>query len=997
MKRRRTLIVAAVGIMVAIAAIGQQKAAQKLLLLDWAGKAQEKAPPLAILIEMGLKDAQPKNWSAKAKVDGAKVVHREGYRFRDGDKLTADGWEVSSHKPLRGTGQMPKAVTIVLEPVASVGVVYHLAEVQPNATLSLSIKEQELENVKVPLKDVLAGKPHPIAEGRATVRLISTASVVYTGPTEDDFPAAAYGPDGTLWLAWIAYHVQEEDRRIEPPQLKQQPKDFKDYFHDGYHDQLLVKYFRNGKWSNPFAVTDARQDLMRCAIAVDKAGVAWVAYSAQRNGVYDVYVTSLTTNVPDMESHPRPKMGPETKLRPEIREFGGALCPVMATDAAGNVHVAFQTWKATRQERGRMDNLFIFSREAEGWKARAGGRGWPGGLAFSPDNKLHLACDEYNEGDYDALVHVLESGKSSAYVAGSARFEARPSVCFDTKGRLWMAYEEGHEKWGKDFGALDEKDGNPLYFGRAVKVMCVENGKQMQPVAELPPLAKRGESPDTGQKVEAIPRYAYPKIGIDGKGRVWLTYRQKFGTRYTTHPGSYWLHMARRLEGDRWSEPIELHHSDGLLDNRPVLLPHPAGGLRVIHNTDGRYTTPDVINNQLYQSYVDLPGDPPEPKLVAYQPGPAKDRKAFLKEAEDVERIRDYRIEAGGKKYQLLRGEFHRHTELSWDGGPDGSLEDMWRYGIDAAAMDWIGNGDHDNGAGREYSWWLVQKTTDAYHVKDTFTPMFTYERSVSYPHGHRNCMFAKRGIRTLPRLAEPDKTKAVANVHADDTKMLYRYLKELDGICAVHTSATSMGTDWRDNDPAVEPIVEIYQGDRMSYEKQEAPRAGYDPKSGKKPANIAGWYPDGFIDIALGKKGHKLGFQASSDHFSTHISYCIAVAERHDRAAILDALKKRHCYGATDNIILDVKSGTHIMGDEFKSAGPPTLEIKVIGTASLAKVEVLKDSEVVQSFEPKKTEFAGKWTDPKPTPGVHYYYVRVQQADSELAWSSPMWIEFAK
>ena len=38
-------------------------------------------------------------------------------------------------------------------------------------------------------------------------------------------------------------------------------------------------------------------------------------------------------------------------------------------------------------------------------------------------------------------------------------------------------------------------------------------------------------------------------------------------------------------------------------------------------------------------------------------------------------------------------------------------------------------------------------------HARDAFTPMFTYERSVAYPMGHRNCMFAKRGVRTLPRL----------------------------------------------------------------------------------------------------------------------------------------------------------------------------------------------------------------------------------------------------
>ena len=149
---------------------------------------------------------------------------------------------------------------------------------------------------------------------------------------------------------------------------------------------------------------------------------------------------------------------------------------------------------------------------------------------------------------------------------------------------------------------------------------------------------------------------------------------------------------------------------------------------------------------------------------------------------------------------------------ISGDGGNDGPLEDMWRYGIDAASMDWLGNGDHDNGNGREYTWWLTQKTTDAFYLPKAFTPMFSYERSVSYPEGHRNVVFAQRGVRTLPRLPISD-----ARVHepAPDTNMLYKYLKKFDGVCASHTSVGSMGTDWRDNDPVVEPLVEIYQGDR--------------------------------------------------------------------------------------------------------------------------------------------------------------------------------------
>jgi hypothetical protein len=252
--------------------------------------------------------------------------------------------------------------------------------------------------------------------------------------------------------------------------------------------------------------------------------------------------------------------------------------------------------------------------------------------------------------------------------------------------------------------------------------------------------------------------------------------------------------------------------------------------------------------------------------------------------------------------------------------------------------------------------------------------------------------MFAKRGVRTLPRLAEADPDKRVGAVHADDTRMLYRYLKELDGICAVHTSATSMGTDWRDNDPEVEPIVEIYQGDRMSYEHEGAPRAGYEAKSGKEPINVAGWYPLGFINHAF-EKGYRLGFEASSDHWSTHISYCVVLAERHDRAAILAALKQRHSYGATDNIIVDLRSGPHVMGDAFRSR-TPKLEMTVIGTAPLDRIEILKDSQVVETIKPGKPEYRGTWTDPKPTAGVHYYYIRVTQADGELAWASPLWID---
>jgi hypothetical protein len=999
MKRRRTAFLVAVGVMAAVGLLAAQKpkADGRLLLLDWAAKSSMDTPPVAVFIEMGVKDDAPTFWGGKATVSGARVVHREGYRFCNTDRLTnPDGWEAWSRRPIRVPPRVPAIART--EGIQPVGVVLHLADVKDDAELTVEAPSGGRGPAKVPLNDVLSGKPVAILGGRAVVRLISTATPVATDKTEDDFPAACYGPDGTLWVAYVAYHNKDESSRIEQNVLWEQPKDFKALDQPEFGDQVMVKYHRGGKWSEPIAITDAKQDIVRCAIAADGKGNVWVAYSANRERRYSVYARVIEAG-----TNPNPA---RALAREQILHSGESsypvLNPALCTDQEGRVHVAchaFCTFPSTMRD-PRPGWYFDSFRTAVRDAPHQGVKdSLSSSIAPGPDGKVTYACDVHPGDDYDVQV-VLSEDLNAIPVATSSRFEARPSISYDPQGRLWIAYEEGPERWGKDYGALVPDQGEPLYSSRSVRVVCLQDGKLFKPVAELP--TSEAKKPDLvgGLPVnyERPPRYSSPRVGIDGKGRLWLTYRQKFGTRYSTIPGSYWLTFARRLDGDHWSEPIEIHHSDGLLDSRPVLLPHKSGGLLIVHNTDGRYTTPEKIKNDIYLSYVNLRGDPVEPKLVPHDPG-KKDEKLVNRakaEREAVERIRKYRVEADGKKYQLLRGEFHRHTDISWDGGPDGSLEDMFRYAIDAAALDWIGNADHDNGAGREYSWWLVQKLTDAYHVPGYFTPLFSYERSVVYPQGHRNCVFARRGIRTLPRLVDPN-NREPPGMHADDTKMLYRYLREFDGICASHTSATDMGTDWRDNDPRIEPVVEIYQGDRMNYEQEGAPRAGHDPEGNKKPYQLGGWEPKGFIDHALKDKGYRLGFQASSDHWSTHISYCVVLAETFYRDSILYGLKKRHVYAATDDIILDVRSGKYLMGDEFRTNLAPSVDIHVVGTGTLARIDILKDSEVAETIRPGKAEYQGKWIDPRPTEGTHYYYVRVQQEDGQLAWASPLWIDYAK
>ena len=106
MKRRAFLAAAVAGIMVVVLLLGAQKAKPDgLLLLDWAAKGKHPTPPVSVLIELGKKDTEPTDWPGWARVTGAKVVEREGYRFRANDKLIEpDSWRASSRAASEGCG-----------------------------------------------------------------------------------------------------------------------------------------------------------------------------------------------------------------------------------------------------------------------------------------------------------------------------------------------------------------------------------------------------------------------------------------------------------------------------------------------------------------------------------------------------------------------------------------------------------------------------------------------------------------------------------------------------------------------------------------------------------------------------------------------------------------------------------------------------------------------------------------------------------------------------
>ncbi|MCP5111260.1 MAG: hypothetical protein GY953_10530, partial [bacterium] len=228
------------------------------------------------------------------------------------------------------------------------------------------------------------------------------------------------------------------------------------------------------------------------------------------------------------------------------------------------------------------------------------------------------------------------------------------------------------------------------------------------------------------------------------------------------------------------------------------------------------------------------------------------------------------------------------------------------------------------------------------------------------------------------------------------------------------HTGATGMGTDWGrydEIDNEVENLVEIFQGARVSYEGIGAPQPtaglrpgeGYTISSGNEKAPAPpgaienfGKHKAGVYQNALAN-GHRLGVFASSDHISQHVSYGGVYLEEFTREGIIKAFRQRRTIAATDKIYLEFSCNGQPLGSIFKTQDKPALKIRVDGTAPLKRVTVVRNEEDHHVFE----AIGGKllettYTDESPPAGENRYYIRVEQTDGNMGWTSPVWATYA-
>ena len=797
------------------------------------------------------------------------------------------------------------------------------------------------------------------------------ARILSEGDSYDDFASAAQAPDGTVFVAYAAYY-------------------------DG-HDQIrLHRRFPKGGWSTRTNVPLVRgaADIWMPQVAADAKGRLWVVWceqtgqSPEKSGNWDLYARALEDN----------QWGPLVRLtddpRPDIN-------PHVFSDAERNIHVV---WQAHPENNGdiqycRFDSnawskpLAVTADPESDW--------YPHG-AVDSRGTVWIAFDSYRNGDYDVFLTSVTEGKPGPIVpiAASSFYEAHPSVAATPDGRVWVAWEQGGHNWGKDQGYWLQREnrnqGTSLGSTRGVKVACYHDGQIWSGPDIKLALPEDGRDRPT----------ALAELAGGPDGRLWLRCRHL--VRGQERPnGTFtrgWTENVTYLTAEGWKAFVELPASAGRISVFSRLLPLKTGALLVAYSADARavenYHRPiqDTALVMRIEKPAEEPGTPP---LAAYEP-PAPPAGIApwnaSREVREVDAIRKARVAIEGKPHRIVRGDLHRHTELSWDVGPgnDGSYLDFYRYMIDVASMDFGSLTDHQGGGHYAYWWWLTEKSADMYYLAPRFVPLYGYERSVSFPHGHRNILHPTRGVPIFPFQIRTDQRGVFPGIGSgavldNDTKLLYEYLHRSGGIAIPHTSATSsMGTDWRDNDPAVEPVVEMYQGCRFSSETLGAPRVyGADEPPDKAPG---GFQQAGLVWNAY-EKGYRLGTITASDHGSTHISYALVYTPENERQPIIASIRRRHTYGATGNLIVDFQANGHFMGEEFATNEKPDLVLRATGTANISEVRLIRNNEYIYTTAPNKAEIEIKFTDMAPKPGMNMYYFRLLQEDGEVAWSSPVWV----
>ncbi|MBC7286879.1 MAG: DUF3604 domain-containing protein, partial [Armatimonadetes bacterium] len=377
--------------------------------------------------------------------------------------------------------------------------------------------------------------------------------------------------------------------------------------------------------------------------------------------------------------------------------------------------------------------------------------------------------------------------------------------------------------------------------------------------------------------------------------------------------------------------------------------------------------------------------------------------------------------------YRLYWGVLHGHTGQS-DGV--GTPEEYFERMRDENRLDFGALGDHDHlWETDDETWRRTQEATAKFNEPGRFVTFLGYEWAKWRRNGDGDrCVYFLDDYQPMYRSDDGEYPRPWH---------LFRALRRRhEGRALViphHTAARANFCDFSQHDPIHERLIEIYSvwgsSERSVHDGNPFPLRPPGIPEGGCADGIpldAGEEPAGFVQRAL-MLGWRVGFTAGGDDHLCHAGDPVRSgvepfryrdgllgiwAEDLTRHDLWDGLWNRRTIATTGaRIIVDWTVNEYPIGADIQARPGDgilrarNISVAVSGETKILRIEIIRNNQVVHAYEPQdEFDVAIDWRDddhfddvairPRSAmPPFLFYYVRVLQADGEMAWASPIWI----
>ena len=794
-----------------------------------------------------------------------------------------------------------------------------------------------------------------------TLGKIEPVSLARYGQTYNHgFPNIIRDSRGDDWCAYVSAR----------PKQSPGPHKYDDYTEG---DFIVVRRRQGGEWGPEVVLNDDFGVNFDPKLAEDASGNVFAVFVSRRNNEFALYSRRIGRDL---------SLGSETKILTAGRL---EMEPALLADEKGRLWLAAQSYGRTS-----MDIVF-YTLEGSGWRQMPSISSAPApefrpNLALAPDGAIWATWDAYEDGKY--RVKVARYGRAenrwgaATDVPGDGKLDAyAPDLGVDSQGRVWVAYarnEAFEAMWGR---RGPEDGGSPRPTARVV--VRDTDGKWKYPA---------GTHDDPG----FVHKGDLPRLAVGPDDAVWVGFQffaghvdWKVGMAALTREG--WKPFVFGMD-----EPVAIDGPAKRADQLPwFFVPEPERAVVAYQRGRGTFRNRDIY---LREVGVHESGIPPLTPFAGADLTPQRRLAMRQQERQPV-------FDDQGGRYRLYFGDLHNH--LLVDDGHEGSVDQLFNFHRDRFGSDFGATTSHGDSNKLLYSELAINDAlTEAIDQPGRFVaiPGFEWTQGdyVIPRAGHRHAIYETPG----GKLYRP--TEGIS----DSIKEFSDLMSKTNGMIFAHhiTRPLTGGTDWSYVNIEVEPAAEMCSSwGRFEYYRN--------------PGHIRGDEIEGCSMQDVWKMGWRLGVIGGSDGHNLYgdkIQGLTGVyATELTRPAIFDAIRKRRIYATTgDPIELAFQVNGHLMGSEIEASDGPVIEAKVKGVRRLLAVEVIKYEQgapypfpVAYRAELDGGNEAKLWWKDDAFDGDALYYLRVtQEADprvaaryadadpnpfpTEMAWSSPVWVE---